>query len=121
MPDVGWRCWARRVLAAVYQLPDGVYGTVSGILRGLGRQPQLLWVNLTGFWAVGMVTAVALTFPLGLGELGLWWGVLSGITATGAPPEKTLSFQGNSWDWRACPDASQKPGCGGGNCGFGQV
>lgn len=75
----------------MYQLPDGVYGTVSGILRGLGRQPQLLWVNLTGFWAVGMVTAVALTFPLGLGELGLWWGVLSGITATGAPPEKTLS------------------------------
>ncbi len=74
----------RRVLAALYQLPDGVYGTVSGILRGLGRQPQLLWVNLTGFWAVGMVTAVALTFPLGLGELGLWWGVLSGITATGA-------------------------------------
>ncbi len=73
-----------RVLAAVYQLPDGVYGTVSGILRGLGRQPQLLWVNLTGFWAVGMVVAVLLTFKLGFGEIGLWWGLLSGITATGA-------------------------------------
>ncbi|BDA44364.1 probable multidrug and toxin extrusion protein 1 [Coccomyxa sp. Obi] len=72
------------VLAAVYQLPDGVYGTVSGILRGLGRQPQLLWVNLTGFWAVGMVVAVLLTFKLGFGEIGLWWGLLSGITATAA-------------------------------------
>ncbi len=31
-----------------------------------------------------MVIAVLLTFKLGLGELGLWWGLLSGITATGA-------------------------------------
>jgi Na+-driven multidrug efflux pump len=73
-----------RVLAAVYQLPDGVYGTVSGVLRGLGRQPQLLWVNLGGFWLVGMVLGIFLTFKAGLGEIGLWWGLLAGITATGA-------------------------------------
>lgn len=84
-----WR--VRRVLAAVYQLPDGLYGTVSGVLRGLGRQPQLLWVNLGGFWGVGMALGVLLTFKLGAGEIGLWWGLLAGITATGArqPPYQT--------------------------------
>jgi hypothetical protein len=29
-----------------------------------------------------------LTFKLGFGEIGLWWGLLTGITATGVPALK---------------------------------
>lgn len=72
-----------RILAAVYQLPDGLYGVTSGVLRGLGMQPTLLWVNLGGFWAIGIVLGVTLTFKARLGVMGLWWGLLSGIVSTG--------------------------------------
>ena len=72
-----------RILAAVYQLPDGLYGVTSGVLRGLGMQPTLLWVNLGGFWAIGIVLGVTLTFKAQLGVMGLWWGLLSGIVSTG--------------------------------------
>ena len=67
----------------MYQLPDGLYGVTSGVLRGLGMQPTLLWVNLGGFWAIGIVLGVTLTFKAQLGVMGLWWGLLSGIVATG--------------------------------------
>ncbi|CAK0774062.1 hypothetical protein CVIRNUC_004130 [Coccomyxa viridis] len=72
------------ILAAVYQLPDGLYGVTSGVLRGLGMQPTLLWVNLGGFWAIGIVLGVTLTFKARLGVMGLWWGLLSGIVSTAA-------------------------------------
>ena len=53
------------------------------MLRGLGMQPTLLWVNLGGFWAIGIVVGVTLTFKAQLGVMGLWWGLLSGIISTG--------------------------------------
>lgn len=82
-----------RIVAAVYQLPDGLYGVASGVLRGLGMQATLLVVNLGGFWGIGMVLGILLTFKAGLSIMGLWFGLLSGITATGAgisPPESRL-------------------------------
>ena len=72
-----------RILAAVYQLPDGLYGVTSGVLRGLGMQPTLLWVNLGGFWGVGILLGILLTFKAHVGVVGLWWGLLSGIVSTG--------------------------------------
>jgi MATE family multidrug resistance protein len=47
-------------------------------------QATLLVVNLGGFWGVGMVLGILLTFKAGVGVMGLWFGLLSGITATGA-------------------------------------
>ena len=72
-----------RILAAVYQLPDGLYGVTSGVLRGLGMQPRLLWVNLGGFWGIGILLGILLTFKACVGVIGLWWGLLSGIVSTG--------------------------------------
>lgn len=76
-----------RIFAAVYQLPDGLYGVASGALRGLGMQPRLLWVNLGGFWGIGILLGFLLTFKAHIGIVGLWWGLLSGITSTGAAEE----------------------------------
>jgi multidrug resistance protein, MATE family len=35
-------------LAAIFQLVDGIMGTTSGALRGMGRQKELLVYNFTG-------------------------------------------------------------------------
>ncbi len=74
----------------MYQLPDGLYGVTSGVLRGLGMQPTLLWVNLGGFWGIGILLGILLTFKAHVGVIGLWWGLLSGIVSTGDARWPTL-------------------------------
>lgn len=63
-------------IAAAFQVFDGIQGVSSGILRGAGdtRVPMLL--NLFGFAAVGIPAAAWLAFGLGLGPVGVWWGLV---------------------------------------------
>ena len=63
-------------IAAAFQVFDGIQGVSSGILRGAGdtRVPMLL--NLVGFVAVGIPAAAWLAFGLGLGPVGIWWGLV---------------------------------------------
>ncbi|DBA68436.1 TPA: hypothetical protein ACH3X2_013734 [Trebouxia sp. C0005] len=69
-------------ICAAYQIPDGIYGVSSGVLRGLGRQASLMWFNILGFWAVGFTTGYTLTFRFHWGLPGVWWGILSGVMVT---------------------------------------
>ena len=70
-------------VAAVFQLFDGVQGVATGALRGLGdtRSP-LLW-NLAGHWFIGLPLGYWLAFVLGMGVLGLWWGLSIGLMICG--------------------------------------
>jgi MATE family multidrug resistance protein len=70
-------------VAAVFQLFDGLQGVGTGVLRGLGdTRTPMLW-NLAGHWGVGLPTAYTLAFPLGLGVIGLWWGLSLGLIICG--------------------------------------
>ena len=73
-------------LAAAYQIPDAVMGTVQGVLRGMGRQHSLVWVGLIAFWVVGVPIQYLLTFQARLGLPGLWMGILSGVVVAGKNP-----------------------------------
>ncbi|KAF8069389.1 SPAC11D3.06 [Scenedesmus sp. PABB004] len=66
-------------LGAAYQVGDGVLGTSQGVLRGLGRQAQLMLLNTCCFWVVGVPLGWWLTFrgPR-LGLPGLWFGMATG-------------------------------------------
>jgi MATE family multidrug resistance protein len=70
-------------VAAVFQLFDGVQGVSTGILRGLGdtRSP-MLW-NLAGHWIIGLPLGYPLCFVAGLGVIGLWWGLSTGLMICG--------------------------------------
>lgn len=70
-------------VAAVFQLFDGVQGVATGALRGLGdtRSP-MLW-NLAGHWFIGLPLGYWLAFVLGMGVLGLWWGLSIGLMICG--------------------------------------
>jgi MATE family multidrug resistance protein len=71
-------------VAAVFQLFDGIQGVATGVLRGLGdTRTPMLW-NLVGHWFVGLPTGYVLCFVLGLGVIGLWWGLSIGLIICGA-------------------------------------
>jgi MATE family multidrug resistance protein len=70
-------------VGAVFQLFDGLQGVATGVLRGLGdtRSP-MLW-NLAGHWFIGLPLGYTLCFLAGLGVVGLWWGLSSGLMICG--------------------------------------
>ena len=70
-------------VAALFQLFDGIQGVATGVLRGLGdTRTAMLW-NLVGHWFIGLPSGYALCFVLGLGVVGLWWGLSIGLIICG--------------------------------------
>jgi MATE family multidrug resistance protein len=66
-------------VAAVFQLFDGVQGVATGVLRGLGDTRWPMFWNLAGHWIIGLPLGYVLCFTAGLGVIGLWWGLSSGL------------------------------------------
>jgi MATE family multidrug resistance protein len=70
-------------VAAVFQLFDGLQGVTTGALRGLGNTHTAMLWNLAGHWLVGLPLGYYLCFRLGLGVIGLWWGLSVGLMICG--------------------------------------
>jgi len=66
-------------LICVVMLLDGQQGTLSGVLRGCGRQSLGAWVNLLGYWLIALPSGAFFAFYLHLGVLGLWIGMFTGL------------------------------------------
>lgn len=66
-------------VAAMFQVVDGIQVAAQGALRGLKdtRRPMLL--TLISYWLVGLTLGLALTYGLGLGPRGLWFGMVAGL------------------------------------------
>ena len=58
------------LVAAVFQLFDGMQAVATGALRGLGNTRTPMFVNLVGHWLIGLPLAYTLCFPLRLGRAG---------------------------------------------------
>jgi multidrug resistance protein, MATE family len=70
-------------VAAIFQLFDGLQGVATGALRGLGdTRTPMLW-NLAAHWFVGLPLGYWLAFGLGVGVVGLWWGLSIGLMICG--------------------------------------
>lgn len=68
------------LVAAVFQLSDGIQAVGAGVLRGAGDTKWAFYANLFGHWAVGLPVALLLGFKMKLGIVGLWWGLCAGLT-----------------------------------------
>jgi multidrug resistance protein, MATE family len=71
------------LLAAVFQLFDGIQGVITGTLRGLGDTSTPMKVNLVAHWLLGLPISYLLCFVLGWGVYGLWVGLSLGLIVTG--------------------------------------
>lgn len=67
------------VVAAAFQVVDGIQAVASGALRGLGDTRFPMLANLGAYWFVALPLGGVLGFPLGYGAEGVWWALAIGL------------------------------------------
>lgn len=67
------------VIAAIFQLVDGVQVIGSGLLRGLHDTKVPMWINLFAYWVIALPLGSWLTFGQGQGAAGMWIGLAWGL------------------------------------------
>jgi MATE family multidrug resistance protein len=68
------------MVAAVFQLSDGIQVVGAGVLRGAADTKYTFYANMVGHWLIGLPIALWLGFSHGYGVVGLWWGLCVGLT-----------------------------------------
>jgi MATE family multidrug resistance protein len=70
------------IIAAIFQLSDGVQVVGLGALRGMNdtRFPTIL--TLVAYWAIGLPSSYLLGLYWGLGVSGIWYGFIIGLSCS---------------------------------------
>ena len=68
------------LMAALFQLSDGLQAGALGALRGLKDTRYPVLVTFLAYWAVGLPLAWSLGIAGALGPRGLWVGLVAGLT-----------------------------------------
>lgn len=71
------------LVAACFQLSDGVQTVAQGALRGAGDTRLPLFLNVLGHYGIGLPIGLVLAYRMSMGAVGLWWGLSAGLTAVG--------------------------------------
>ena len=78
------RIGARLLLvAAAFQLFDGLQVVTTGALRGAGDTRTPLLANFVAYWIIGIPLGYFLCFRLGWGAFGVWIGLCIGVMIVG--------------------------------------
>ncbi|MEZ5315965.1 MAG: MATE family efflux transporter [Vicinamibacterales bacterium] len=72
------------LIAAVFQLFDGLQTVATGALRGLGETRMPMLSNLVGHWCIGLPLGYYLCFDRAWGVEGLWTGLALGLILVGS-------------------------------------
>ena len=70
------------IIAALFQLSDGVQAVGLGILRGLTDVKIPTMITFISYWIIGLPIGYILGFNLKYGVMGIWIGLLFGLTAS---------------------------------------
>jgi MATE family multidrug resistance protein len=68
------------LVAAVFQISDGIQVVVLGALRGLQDVKYPMYITFVAYWIVGFPISVYLGLYTELKATGIWIGLLSGLT-----------------------------------------
>jgi MATE family multidrug resistance protein len=71
------------LVAAAFQLFDGLQGVSTGTMRGTGDTHTPMVCNLVAHWLIGLPLGYLLGFTAGFGIIGLWLGLALGLGAAG--------------------------------------
>ncbi|ADR21147.1 MATE family efflux transporter [Marivirga tractuosa] len=70
------------IIAALFQLSDGIQVVGLGALRGMGDVKLPTLVTFMAYWVIGLPCGYLLAFILDFGEQGVWYGLLIGLSVT---------------------------------------
>ncbi len=66
-------------LAGLFQVFDGTQVVAVGAMRGMGDTRVPMLIHVVGFWGVAIPLGWTLSSPMGLGAIGLWYGLAAGL------------------------------------------
>lgn len=70
------------LVAAVFQISDGIQVVVLGALRGLQDVKIPTWITFIAYWLIGFPVCYYLGLHTELKSTGIWIGLLVGLTAS---------------------------------------
>jgi len=82
-PDVASLGVSLLLVAAVFQLFDGMQVTAAGVLRGAGDTRTAMICNVLAHWAIALPLGYVLGITFGHGVVGLWIGLAAGLAVAG--------------------------------------
>jgi MATE family multidrug resistance protein len=68
------------IVAAFFQISDGVQAVGLGILRGITDAKIPMFISFIAYWVLGLPTGYILGFTFKKGVVGIWIGLLIGLT-----------------------------------------
>ena len=72
------------IVAAIFQLFDGLQVVATGALRGAGNTRTPVTANLIGYWAMGLPLGALLCFRWRMGAVGMWAGLCLALVIIGS-------------------------------------
>ncbi len=72
------------ILAAFFQLFDGVQTVTTGALRGMGNTQSSMIANFVSYWVLGLPLAWYLLFVRKWGAIGIWSGLSASLVLLAA-------------------------------------
>jgi len=68
-------------LGAMFQMADAMQVIALGLLRGIKDTRVPMWLATLSYWVIGIPSGYLLAFRFGYGDVGIWLGLVIGLTA----------------------------------------
>jgi len=85
------------VIAALFQISDGIQSVVLGALKGLQDVKIPAIITFVSYWLIGFPISYYLGLKTSLGAVGVWIGLLSGLTAAAIFLMLRFEMQTKKW------------------------
>ncbi|MCV2868183.1 MATE family efflux transporter [Defluviimonas sp. WL0002] len=81
-------------MAALFQMADSAQVMALGLLRGIHDTRVPMVIASISYWLIGIPVSYLLAFPMGMGGIGLWLGLVAGLTVA------AVLLMWRFWRWR---------------------